>query len=270
MKKLGIYLMMLALAAVTFVGCEKNKDELSNPTITIERIVVDVQNLEALAFNVSVNADEALTLVKYYVLLNGVETMPKEIKEFDKGQKSWSHPFTKADFPGLEGLLELPEIPTLKFCVYAKTESTEATREADIEITNIPPPPDTPLVDGADFILIYKGSSQNDGANINTTVGLKYKTNGTQGVEGTFEVATTGGKFVELSETEANAIGTKEALSKFYSDNISKGISSFQQKPGKNINKWFISKVGDDCFLIKMNSLEFIPAANEAKFSYKY
>ena len=264
-------MMLATMMAVTFVGCKDDDDKEGLKITMPSSITYDLDNPGSLTFDVAVTTDdEDLTEVVVYVQLAGSGEYNKETITTFTSKTSWTRTYTAADFPDPE-VIKLGKDLALTFCIDAYTKNTTLSKSATIEVVGgVPPIVVTPLVDGADFTLIYKGSSQGDGLNINTTVGLKYSTNGTQGVDGTFEVATTGSLFVELSATEAAAIETKEDLADFYTANVAKGVASFKQVPAKDINKWFISKVGNDCFLIRMNELVFSPGDNQATFSYKY
>ena len=141
MKKLGIYFMMLAFVAVTFVGCKD--DDPNPPVITMPtKIVINVDENLVVSMDpvmVSVNSpDEDLTAIEVYVQM-GTFKYAVENVELEKKQTAWTKTYTLADFP----VAEFGDVTgTLEFCIKATTANTEANGSAVIELNVAPPPPD--------------------------------------------------------------------------------------------------------------------------------
>ena len=171
MKKLGIYVMMLAMMmAVTFVGCNSDEEDpiLTKPVITIgvEKITIDLKDLGALAVPVAVTSDDAdLTSVKVFVMVGVGETAtPYELEtiiDFGENAKVWAKTYTAADFDA--GMLgQLPEGVTLTFNVeaQAKAETGEELvadpKSVAIEIVG----QDVPLSEAVAFTWITDGATK--------------------------------------------------------------------------------------------------------------
>jgi hypothetical protein len=271
MKKLGIYVMMLAMMAVVFVGCNKNEDDPIAPRITItpSPIVVDVENLADLSIDVSVIADEELNLVDVYIKHSAFPEpfSLTKVTEFAKGVKTWEKTFTVADLPG--NLIPAMETPgDLTFHVDAKAGALESTKSAPIEI-KLPPEIFTELEGPVTFQLVYTGQSQSDGRNINQTVGIKWSLNPT-GTTSRFIVEPAGGNpFVMIDKGVHDAIPYKEVLKEQY-DNASATVTQFEVNNPGFVQQYFISKVGNNYYLINMTAIKYEAGNNTANFSYKY
>ena len=210
MKKLGIYFMMLAMMAVTFVGCG-DKDEPNPPVITMpSSITIDMSDLNALEVNVAVtSADEELVSVKVFIemtVAGAPTTIDLETITFESKEKAWTKTYTIADF-NEELLGNVPEGVTLAFCIEAKAETTEASKSAPITI--IPkdvPPIDTPLEGPLSFTWNRKGSADGTGL---AQFGLAWTSN-----TPAYIVIThlPGAKLVVLEPNDWTALATKEAL----------------------------------------------------------
>jgi len=132
MKKSSIYLMLLAMMAVTLVGCGKD-EELAMPIIKMpSKIIYDVYNLDNFKFNVTItSANEDLDSVKSYVLLfnetHEFPIMTMTATDFGITPKKYAATFTAAHF----GLVQAK---FLKFRVEAYTKSTKSSKTALVEI----------------------------------------------------------------------------------------------------------------------------------------
>ena len=148
MKKLGIYVLMLAMMmAVTFVGCEKDPDpdpiDPAAPVVTINGgtiITIDIRDLSALAVPVSVtSADADLTSIKVSIQVddNTPVLLGEPITDFGETPKVWAKTYTIADinigiFEGLD-----PDM-ALTFIVEANIADKQTTEKADVQIIGWP------------------------------------------------------------------------------------------------------------------------------------
>jgi len=125
---------------------------------------------------------------------------------------------------------------------------------------------ETPLGAEQAFSLIYKGSSQSDGANENTTIGIKYSSN-TNSTTAQFATIS-GGQFVIITQSEFNALTTKEGVASKYTSGIV--VNQFTAQSDANfVALYFISKVSSNYYLVRMTNLKFSPGNNKADFAYK-
>lgn len=125
-------------------------------------------------------------------------------------------------------------------------------------------PTETPLVAGSDFTLKYTGSSQSDGQNVNTTVGIKWSLNPTGSPQkARFIPEPSTGKFVVLTQAEYDAITTKEALGAKYEGGT--GVDKIET----NTAAYLITKTGSNYYLVNLKTVSFAAGNNTATFSYK-
>ena len=257
MKKLGIYFMMLAMMAVTFVGCG-DKDDPNPPVITMPtKIVINVDanyvpSMEDVM--VSVNSpDEDLTAIEVYVQMGTFKYAVEDV-ELEKKQTAWTKTYTLADFP----VAEFGDVTgTLEFCIKATTANTEANRSATIEINFEPViPEDTPLTPAVEFTL---GRPGHDGYPA-TAMGVTWASN----VDGNTAKFT--GTFVMLAnETVYNNLETVEALEELFGTEAK--VTEFTAKSDANFHpQYFIVQDGATLRLVKMTNLKFAEGANKAWF----
>lgn len=126
-------------------------------------------------------------------------------------------------------------------------------------------PSSNPLSTEKTFSLVYTSSTQSDGKNKNTEVGIEYKKNASST---TAQFATLSGKFVMINKDKYSSIISKEALASEYAAGTE--VSDFTASADAKFEDiYFISKVGDMLFLVHQTSLKFAAGNNVAEFAYK-
>jgi hypothetical protein len=269
MKKLGIYVMMLAMMAVTFVGCNKDDDETNpvKPVISMpEKMIIDLDDLDAFSFKVEIaSAEDVLIAIDVYITM-GATTVWTDPVTLDKNAKGWTKTYTVADFPDIE-VLQAGEGLGLTFCVDAKTDNESASKTAPITIEG-GGTSDTPLVKGEKITLIYTGQTQSDGRNVSAVLGIKWRINNGTPVVSRFVTEPGGGTFVMLDKATHDAIDTQEALKEKYNAPGADKKDEFAVSPGSQC--YFISKVGENYNLVNLTSLVYAEGNNKAEFDYQH
>jgi len=270
MKKLSVYFMMLAMMmAVTFVACNKNEDEISDPKITMPNaITVDLNDLEGFQpIDVAVNADEDLTSVKVSVQAAGNDIYVVENVSFEgKTTTGWAKTYTLDDFPPIE-LIEPLKDSDLTFCIEALTKSTNAFKSASITVIPFDDEPgETDLTDAVAFTL---GRPEHSGFPA-TDMGITWASN----VDGNTAKFTTAKNALIILPNEAtyNAITTQEVLkAAFEAVPEASRLSEFTAKSDANFTaQYLIVQDGATLRLIKMTGLEFKPNENKGYFTEKH
>ena len=132
---------------------------------------------------------------------------------------------------------------------------------------------DPELVDGTDFTLIYTGEDQNDGRNINATVGIMYSGNLLDVSAVFLAMPSSDCKFVSVTEGVFDQIKTKDALKRNFETAVNEYgtgqiVKIYYQT--EFTPSYFMVKKGSDYFLVKMVSLTIAEGNCQAKFSYKF
>jgi len=261
MKKLGIYLMMLAMMAVTFVACSGDDPEMNDPRILITpaEIVVDVEKLAELKIDVTVVADEELTLVEAYIRHSALATpLPvRKVTEFDKGVKTWEGSFGFADLPADLMTIALVE-GNMTFWVEAKTATTSSEKSAPITIEEIEK--ETDLTNPSQFVIGHPAH----GTTLKYAMGIEYDQNPTT-TTARFITRDRSNSFVMLTETEYNAIETVEGLARVF-DAAETKTDRFTVNHPFTTPQHLIVKDGTTIRLVKMTALQFVPGENKATF----
>ena len=150
------------------------------------------------------------------------------------------------------------------------TDKENRKEKVEIEITFT----ETNLGDKVEFTIIYRGGLTGGGPDAtNTEHGIWYHNNPTV-TTGKIEIVTNGNDFVMLTENAYTAIKTKEALQDAYNATNADKQKSFTATSGTLSNpsggsftaKYFISKVAENYFLIKLTGLKFDNGINTAYF----
>jgi hypothetical protein len=265
MKKLGIYVMMLALAAVTFVGCNKDPEESPKPVITMpSSITIDYLDLDGLAIDVAVNSEDDLTAIKVYVEMDLGEKVLETITP-EKKTKSWTKTYTIADFEWTPEQIKAAKEMTLKFWIEAKTEAETSSKNAPISIINADDDDPEYLSDPAVFKLQHP---KVDGGFPKIDMGIEYEKNPTV-TTGKF-IAVTANTFVMLDKATYEAIETVEELAAAY--NAGSKVSEFTSNDNAHdfTAKYLIVKDGATIRLIEMTGLSFNNGTNVASFTEKH
>ncbi|MCL2072820.1 MAG: hypothetical protein FWH18_02775 [Marinilabiliaceae bacterium] len=249
MKKVSMFICVALLAtSVLFVSC-KNDDEddpIEKATVSLVAPTLEPGASEGLVTGTIVSKAE---LKSVQISINDGELENLPYTKDEENEDTYLLSFTVT---GIE------ENCTVKVVV---DNGAEENAEATITIIFVPK---TPLVAGTDFTLTYTGSSQTDGRNVNGTVGIKWSLN-TNGGLARFIGEPTTVLFVSLANGE---IATKEDLADAYETGTK--VEQFEWNPTGFTPKFFISKVGDNYFLINVKTLAFSPGNNTATVSYKH
>jgi len=224
MKKLGIYFMMLALVAVTFVACGE-KEPHPAPVITMPpTITIDCEHLSDFTpVEVTVTSQEDyMKEIKVYVKFGPAEkvlgTYTPETEGSPKKWLMWNHTYNLSDFEMTAEYLETIKDMDVYFCVDVKTDQADNFASRSTRITIIsgvnPPPSDTPLDSPVSFTWTKLGYAET----VLNPVGLKFKKNYVN--KATYAVIEKNpgtAKLVNLGSLGAS-ITTKEGLEKAITD----------------------------------------------------
>ena len=131
-------------------------------------------------------------------------------------------------------------------------------------------PPRTELGDEESFSLTMRtNNSQTDGDNDETTVGVRYNNNSGDNSGRFLAIPTPNSRFVPLNATQLAGIEDYDDLVEEYDSRVgADGIGEFT-RPNGTSSYSFISKVGDNYFLVTMTQLAMAPGNNVASFVYK-
>lgn len=258
MKKINYFLLIGLIGLVgVFTSCEEDDPLGLDEDITItpgdlpDTVIIG----NTVDFSFSVICDAKIQSIE---LKKGVEDLDLKEDNFTNNTSdnySYSYTATEAD----EGE------QAFRLIVTDKKDNVE-----NFDFTVTIAPQSTPLSAASQLVLTYKSSSQTDGENISQTVGIEYASNLTA-TEAKFEVvATKNNVFVMLTESEANAITTKEELKTTFDANEASGVTSFTAQSDALFSaKWFATKVDGVYYWVHMTDLEFAAGNNKAYFDYK-
>lgn len=208
MKKLGIYLMTLALVAMTFVAC--NEDDPTKPEIAINNGVdIDVEKIAnsdaTFTLPVTVTAeDENISSVRVYITTDGANFVVEEAANVKA--KNFTREYALSDIRPI--YLDIKDqgltMKTLEVQVATPTHLSTIKSQAFV----YPAPVDTPLSEAATTTWVRAGSVEGTGL---TDFGLKFESNIDRAWY-TSIVKKDAEKFVSFTKAQWNDIQTKEGL----------------------------------------------------------
>ncbi len=266
MKKVNFLIIAAIVAGCSvFVGCSSDDDPAATPTI---RFTYNGAVQES-GTTATVDVGQAVTMIVDYTAAGGIKQIDFKINNQNVTGFPKTSGFTSTTSDEVTVSQTFTEAGTYSVSTMV-ADKQDPQLSAIFTMVITVNPVTTPLVDDGTFSLIYKGSTQTDGANVNAAHGIKFSSIRSDNVTGVFVIEpSSGNNFVMLADQAAyDAITTKEGLASAYDSGT--GVSSFDAKSDAQFSaKFFISKVGSDYFLIKMTSLNFSPGSNTASFASK-
>jgi hypothetical protein len=258
--------LILGLAFMALLGILISCDDTTNPAPVITFDDGDTLSLAIGVTSATVTGTVVAEAKMKSALFSKVTDLSEDpigsaITDFESGI------FTSTDDINCTFRLDVDGLTNGMKIKLAATDKDDQVSSKSIVVKIAAPPEETPLSAEQSFTLTYKGASQTDGEDRNETVGILYDYNSSS-TEGYF--AKLSGDFEIINETKYNSIETKEALKAEYDASTSL-VSNFEVGSDANFDPvYFISKVDQNYFLIKMTDLTFSPGDNQADFTYKH
>ena len=260
MKRLNLF-MLAAIVAVSsvFVSCNKEDEPKASPSITFTYNGDEAESGDPFSAKIG----DEVTIIATFVAPGEIASIEFKVgsddlspTEFDSAtghEISKTLKFTSAGSVTITAKVTDKQDPALSSSVFSITVAVTENDLGEAETFTLARPPQEGL------------SAEN------TTVGIRWIDNKDATIARF--APTVGATLVEITKTIHDGTATKEALVKAYNDGGTPKTDADRIECGPAgssfVQKYFITKVNNNYFLVHMTGMTFNDGTNRAMFSYK-